>query len=288
MDKRKIMWLCITVIFSPANRRVWEIYDKYNDIEDMFAQLNNNKCNFLFEQEQSQLHSSYIKQAQGIAEYCIKHDISIITPDDESYPQRLKNIACPPTVLFCMGDPDVLNSDHSISIVGARDAGKYSIKTAEKFSFELAQNRVTVISGFAVGIDRCAHLSALRAGGKTIAVLGSGIMYDYPKGTMEYKRMISQNGAVISEYFPTAQCVPNNFKVRNRLISALSDGVLIVQAGEKSGAVNTASHALEQGKEVFVIPPHDIFNKAYYGQSALIRDGACPVFSPDDILSYLE
>ena len=288
MDKHKIMWLCITVIFSPANRRVWEIYRHYNNVEEMFSDLKNKSCPYITEQERILLNSPYIRQSQSIAEYCINHDISILSPDDELYPEKFRNIDCPPSVLFCMGDISVLSNSSCISIIGSRDASDYSIKVTDIFSSELSQKDITVVSGFAVGVDRSAHLSAIKSGGKTIAILGSGIMYDYPKGTMELKKLISQNGAVISEYYPTAQCVPNNFKVRNRLISAISDGVLVVQAGEKSGAINTVSHALEQGKDIFVIPPGNIFDNKYKGQSSLIHDGAIPVFSVENILEFLE
>ena len=118
-------------------------------------------------------------------------------------------------------------------------------------------------------------------------MLGCGILHDYPRGTMRRKAEIAQRGAVISEYLPTSSPLAENFKVRNRLITGLADCVLVAEAGERSGSLNSAGHAADQGKELFVLPPHDIFSPSFKGQTALLEDGAQLALSPNDILRYL-
>ncbi|MDE6149116.1 MAG: DNA-protecting protein DprA, partial [Ruminococcus sp.] len=175
----------------------------------------------------------------------------------------------------------------SIAIIGARDADDYAISATKRISAELSAKGITIISGFARGIDSAAHQAALSSSGQTIAVLGCGIDYDYPRNSRNFKEQIAQNGAVISEYFPSSAPLPENFKVRNRIVSGLSDGILVIQAGESSGTLNTASHGLTQGKDIFVMPPHDIFSKYYKGNIGLLRDGAIPVYSSNDILNNM-
>ena len=144
-----------------------------------------------------------------------------------------------------------------------------------------------MVSGFARGIDTAAHEGALAVEGSTVAVLGCGILHDYPRGTMRRKAEIAQRGAVISEYLPTSTPLAENFKVRNRLITGLADCVLVAEAGERSGSLNSAGHAANQGKELFVLPPHDIFSPSFKGQTALLEDGAQLALSPNDMLRYL-
>lgn len=283
-----LLWLWLSIAFSPANKRLWDVLSYYDDINEMCSDLMNRQCGYVTGQEAEQTAYCSFSQAEEIERYCRKHEIYIMTREDPLYPERLKAIDCPPAVLFCRGDLQCLSLEKSVAVVGSREASSYSLAVAQEFSSYLAGEGAAVISGFAVGIDSAAHTAAINAGGKTVAVLGCGIEYDYPKNTMRFKKSVSSHGAVISEYFPQARPVPENFKVRNRIVSALSDGVLVVEAGTKSGTLNTVNHAISQGKEVFVIPPHDILCADYAGQSALLRDGATAVYSPHDILYYLK
>lgn len=283
-----LLWIWLSIAFSPANKRLWDVLSYYDDMSEMCADLMNRQCGYVTHKESEQIAYCSLSQAEEIERYCHKRGIYIMTRDDPLYPERLKNIDCPPVVLFCRGDLQCLSQKKSVAVVGSREASNYSLAVAQEFSAYLACQGVTVISGFAVGIDTAAHTAAMNTGGKTVAVLGCGIEYDYPKNTMGFRKSVSSHGAVISEYFPQAKPVPENFKVRNRIVSALSDGVLVVQAGTKSGTLNTVNHAMSQGKEVFVIPPHDILCTDYAGQSALLRDGATAVYAPHDILYYLK
>ena len=227
-------------------------------------------------------------QLDGVLECCAANGITLVTPESDDYPERLRSLDDPPQLLFVLGDSGAVNRCHTAAVVGSRKAGGYSKKVTSRFVHEIAAKSgsrpANIISGFAHGIDRAAHMSALDAGAYTTAVLGCGLLFDYPLGSGEIKARIAAHGAVVSEYLPLASPGTESFRVRNRLISGMSDCVLVVQAGSTSGALNTASHAAEQGREVFVIPPADLFSQYYAGQVQLLAEGAALALSPDDII----
>lgn len=278
-------WLRITYAFGAANVKTWQYIDINKPLESLERLLSNSalQTNVYVRS----LRSVSNAQLDGIAETCERNGIEIVTPQDGDYPEKLRGLPDPPSVLFVLGDISVINDMPSAAIVGARDCCEYSKAAAAHFSEELSRRGVSVISGFARGIDQAAHTAALSAGGVTAAVLGSGILYDYPRGSMRLKREIARCGAVISEYLPTARPAAENFKVRNRLITGLADCVLVVEAGERSGALNSAYHAAEQGREVFVLPPANIFDPNFKGQTGLLRDGASLALGPEDMLDFL-
>ena len=173
---------------------------------------------------------------------------------DNNYPEKLKNIQNPPKQLYVLGDETILNG-FSLAIIGCRESSEYGKKIAKNLSFKLTQRGIYIISGMARGIDTFAHISCLSAGGKTIAVLGSGFEHIYPKENIELlKEIIKGGGCIITEYEPNIKPIASNFPLRNRIISGLSDGVIVVEAREKSGSLITVDYALEQGKEVFSVP----------------------------------
>jgi DNA processing protein len=192
-----------------------------------------------------------------------------------------------PLVLYAMGDASVLKDTVSIGVVGTRDASNYGIETAQKLSFSLASCGVTIVSGGALGIDSEAHAGAMLAKGRTAAFLGCGLSYDYLKENASLRRAITKYGAVISEYSPFTPASRTTFPIRNRLISGLTLGTLVIEAGVKSGSLITANYALEQGKDVFAVPG-DIVRSSFDGANHLIKNGAKPVFSAMDILSEYE
>lgn len=211
-----------------------------------------------------------------------KLNINVITLDCDEYPNELKNIFDPPPVLYVRGD--IKPQDHlAVAIVGSRNATSYGRHMAEKISYELAQKGVTIVSGMARGIDSFSHKGALKAKGRTIAVLGCGINIPYPKENEKLMYEIIENGAVISEFPLNYAPLPGNFPARNRIISGLSLGVLVVEAGIKSGSLITVKFALEQGREIFAIPGNA--TSAYSkGTNELIKQGAKLVNSVNDIL----
>ncbi|MBQ6935054.1 MAG: DNA-processing protein DprA, partial [Clostridia bacterium] len=223
----------------------------------------------------------------GIFRECKAKGYTIITPDSAVYPERFRQLSDMPLALYAMGDATVLKDTVSIGVVGTRNASNYGIETAQKLSFSLASCGVTIVSGGALGIDSEAHAGAMLAKGRTAAFLGCGLSYDYLKENASLRRAITKYGAVISEYSPFTPAGRTTFPIRNRLISGLTLGTLVIEAGVKSGSLITANYALEQGKDVFAVPG-DIVRSSFDGANHLIKNGAKPVFSAMDILSEYE
>lgn len=211
--------------------------------------------------------------------------VTLLTWDDQEYPERLKTIYDPPPTLYVLGELSP-RDEWSVALVGTRRASVYGKEVARVLATELARAGVTVISGLARGIDEQAHRAALAAGGRTIAVLGSGLDVIYPYDNRRLAEEIAGSGAVVSEYALGTQPEASNFPPRNRIISALSRGVVVVEAGEQSGALITADFAAEQGRDVFAVPGN-IFQRGSVGSNRLIRDGAQPILDASDLLEAL-
>jgi len=214
-----------------------------------------------------------------------KNNVTIITIDDAAYPYLLKNIYDPPFILYVKGaliPEDIL----SVAIVGTRNPTVYGKEQAEKFGYELSMAGITVVSGFARGIDTAAHKGAIKAGGRTIAVLGSGFDHIYPPENERLFDEVCARGAVISEYPMCMGPLRQNFPLRNRIISGLSRGVCVVEAGTRSGALITAAFARDEGREVFSLPGRvDSANSR--GTLSLIQEGAKLVQGVQDIIDEL-
>lgn len=211
--------------------------------------------------------------------------IEEISIKNNKYPNQLKNIYDPPAKLYVLGNRSILNQ-RNFAIVGSRKATQYGKKIAMQISKELAENGLNVVSGLAIGIDSYAHLGCLQVkdAGKTIAVLGSGLDVIYPKENRKLaEQIINSGGCIISEYPIGSKIEKNNFPQRNRIISGLSEGILVVEASQKSGALITAEFGAEQGKEVFAVPG-DINKEQSEGCNLLIKDGANVVTSSQDII----
>lgn len=212
--------------------------------------------------------------------------MKIIYQAQKEYPKKLNNIFASPAKLYLVGDEKILNKP-SIAIIGCREASDYGKKVAFNFAYELAQKGFVIISGLARGIDTYAHLGAVKANGKTIAVLGSGLKNIYPAENKSLcKEIVKKSGVVITEYEPHIKPVGVNFPARNRIISGLSNGVLVVEAKQKSGTLITVDYALEQGKDVFVIPGN-ITSTNSYGTNELMKQGAKPVTNIQEIIDEL-
>jgi DNA processing protein len=223
---------------------------------------------------------------EAIWENIQKRDIKVFTWEDEGYPSRLREIDQPPPVLYVRGD-FALEDEWSVAVVGTRRITPYGWQVAEELGAFLAQRGLTVVSGLARGVDRIAHESALKAGGRTIAVLGSGVDRIYPPEHLNLAERIIAHGAVISDYALGTQPESVNFPPRNRIISGLSRAVVVIEAGDESGALITATFGAEQGREVFAVPG-SIYAPQSKGTNRLIRDGAHPLSRFEDILEALD
>ncbi len=212
--------------------------------------------------------------------------ITVLTWQDESYPSHLKEIDQPPPVLYIRGEylPDDI---FAVAIVGTRRITPYGRQITEEIAAFLAANGITVISGLARGVDSVAHQTALKAGGRTIAVLGSGVDKIYPPEHRGLAEQMMQRGAIVSDYAPGTPPDASNFPPRNRIISGLSLAVVVVEAGETSGALITAEFAAEQGREVFAVPG-SILAPHSKGTNKLIQRGALPLLSASDLMQALD
>lgn len=221
-----------------------------------------------------------------ILEDCGKQGIDMVTLADEQYPALLRQISAPPLLLYVRGTLPDFRARLAISVVGTRKATKYGLHAARYFAGTLAQQDCIIVSGMALGIDGVANRAAIEAGGQTVAVLGCGVDVCYPWQHQQLMEDIIRHGAVISEYPPGTEPKGRHFPVRNRIITGLSRGTLVVEAPKKSGALISADLALEQGRDVFAVPA-DINRPNSEGCNNIIRRGGAElVQSPTDILSY--
>lgn len=215
----------------------------------------------------------------------MSHKGATLRLDSPDYPVLLKDLTLPPDPLFMKGT--LLPRDAvAVAIVGSRNPTPYGSFMAGKLARDLAGRGVTVVSGMARGIDTVAHTSALEAGGRTLAILGCGLDINYPRGNLRIRERVVLHGALLTEFRPGTPPLPQNFPRRNRLISGMALGVVVVEAGHGSGSLITARWALDQGREVMAVPGR-VDNPLTAGILSLLRDGASPVAEADDILEAL-
>ncbi|MDR0294565.1 MAG: DNA-processing protein DprA [Oscillospiraceae bacterium] len=221
-------------------------------------------------------------RAERILELCDRTNTRVLTMQDSYYPERLRSLYAPPCVLYYKGQLPSIDEEAALAVVGTRNPTAYGQNTALKLCYRLAAGGMLIVSGLAKGIDAAAHLGALRAGKPTVAVLGCGVDVVYPAENRELYEDIAAAGTLLSEYPPGTRAEGPHFPARNRIISGLSLGVLIVEAPAGSGALITASHALEQGRDVFAVPGN-IDSRESEGCHRLIREGAILAARAEDV-----
>lgn len=271
-----------------SNGNIVKLLDYFGDPEELWYNFDDEKHNL--DMLKPELVHALAETKDNFEYFLIKKlkegNIKITTFYDGDYPKKLRNIEYAPCILYYKGHLDC-SDELSVAVVGSRKATSYGIWAAEKLSKELSELGLVVVSGLASGIDTVAHKTAIKAGGKTIGVIGCGIDIVYPQNNERlYEEIVEKGGCVITEFPFGMAPMPSNFPVRNRIISGLSDGVLVVEAREKSGTLITAGHAANQGKEIFSVPGN--INSLYSkGTNALIRDGAKIVMSIEDIIEEI-
>lgn len=287
MDK-VAYWLWLTEIFGTGNERLWTAMKCFGEPDTAYWELcRNNHGLKLNQKELSNIKSVSLENCLKLIDVYNSKGFSVTSFSSPEYPDYLRNIYNPPAVLFYKGDIECLNRMPAITIVGARRSSNQSLMIAERISSELAQNGFVIVSGFARGTDIHSHLGAIRAGCPTVCVMGCGLDIDYPKENFIYRDSVLKNGGVfISEYPLGTPPLQQNFPKRNRILSGVSRGVVIVEAGEKSGSLITAELAVEQNREVFCVPPADIYDRRYAGNIRFLRDGAVAVYGYEDIAGY--
>ncbi|TQR20908.1 DNA-processing protein DprA [Psychrobacillus vulpis] len=216
-----------------------------------------------------------------------KHHITPISYTNPNYPLSLKTLFDPPSMIYTKGNINLLNNPKKLAIIGSRDATDYSKQSIEKILPPLIEQNFVIVSGLAKGADTFAHEITMNLGGKTIAVLGTGLLHIYPKQNVNLAEKMSKNHLLVTEYPPYITPKKWNFPMRNRIINGLSRGVVITEAKQKSGTVYTMEHALENGKEIFAIPG-SIHSPLSEGPHLLILEGAKPVWNGYQILEELK
>ncbi len=270
-----------------AGRRCDAILDYFGSPEELYgASRSDRLLSGVLNVAAADALSGYdIGNAERVIDICRKNGWSIVTPDSGGYPDSLRNISGYPLVLYVCGDAACLKDELMISVVGTRNVSAYGAKVASSLAFSLAEAGFTVVSGGAIGVDSIAHRAALSAGGRTVAFLGCGLGNPYLKSNEQLRSEIASGGALVSEFLPFAPASRATFPMRNRLISGISLGTVVAEAGVRSGSLITARAALEQGRDVFSVPG-DVTDAEYAGTNELIRDGATPVFSGRDIIAF--
>lgn len=278
-------WLWLTELRGLRNQTRLALLRHFGSPEDIFyADQGEILLTEGITRDQAEMVKDHaLDRAERILGECQRLGHQILTLHDAAYPGRLENIYDPPCVLYVRGQLPVFDEECAIAVVGTRDCTPYGVACAEKFGYGLAAGGALVVSGLARGIDSAAIRGALRAGGRTAAVLGNGLDVVYPKENRYLYEDVAAAGALISEYPPGTEPSRGHFPVRNRILSGLCTATLVVEAPERSGALITANTALEQGRDVYAIPgPIDA--PASRGCNQFIREGGVLVTEPWDIL----
>lgn len=286
MNEKAVYWIWLQQALRYNNLKIKYIMKLCKDIEKFYV-LGENEwrlTGIFTNKDIGNLKNMSLEKAKIILDNCRQIGCDVLTIDDNRFPYLLKQIADPPAVLYVRGDISCMNDKLVVAVVGTRKASEHGFKTAGEISKTLAENDVVVVSGGALGIDSAAHESAVDVGGKTVCVLGCGLDFPYLASKMALKRdIIQKGGAVITEYPPGTPARTWTFPARNRIISGLSHGVVVVEAGKKSGSLITANLANEQNRDVFVVAPQGE-GEGLTGNISLINDGAQVINSGSDIL----
>lgn len=267
--------------FGYGTQSAYKIYEKLKQNNALTLGVNQ-LTSYLTEKEKQKLLSADVRFSQKVLKDCKSDNIKIITIEDENFPDRLRNIPSPPLVLYYKGKFPEIDKEPTFCIVGPRKVSEFGAKAAFSLSARLSRAGFIIVSGGALGTDSFAHKGALKYGSRTIAVLGCGIGSSYLQENENLRKSIEKSCCIISEYPPKAPASKFTFPVRNRLMSGLSLGVAVIEAGVGSGALITARHAAEQGRDVFVIPGKPTLPQ-YKGSNNLLRDGAKPLIDASDV-----
>lgn len=282
------LWIALAEILGPRSPSFLPLIEHFGTPEAIFA-ANRAELQAAAPELGSGALGAILRGAERtnaakILYWCRRNGVRVLCYDHEGYPSALRSIREPAVVLYALGNFPDGEKDFATGVVGTRHADEYGATVAYKLSFELAAAGSVIVSGMADGIDGIASAAAIDAGGRTVAVLGCGIDIAYPRHHARLMREIAQSGAVLTEYAPGTRPNGWNFPVRNRIISALSGALLVVEGGEQSGALITARYAALEGKPVFAVPG-DITNPRSRGTNLLLHSGAELALSADDVLS---
>lgn len=282
---RCLLWL--VMVFGAGSPRIWKALHRYGSPQkavEVLQKPESDAALHLPEHTLRRIRQTGEAQVEEMLARCEKLRLSILWYGDEAYPPQLLSIVNPPVLLFYQGDSSLLQEHLLLTIVGTRNPSPYSLQVEKTICHDLVQMGFVPVTEYAVGIDITANRCALEADKPSIALMGCGLDVAYPQPHANLKYEIARRGLILSEFLPGTSPAPSNFPLRNRVLSGLSMGTFVIQAPARSGALITAENAMEQGRDVFCIPPADIFDKRYMGVIKYLRDGAIPVFDSRDIV----
>ncbi len=282
----RVYWLWLQHAFGAGSDKPVSIYRRFNSLEEFHQGGKSlwSSFDFISDKNLSALSTYSLKHAEAQLEYVLKAEQNVICYTDEDYPEKLRNIDTPPCVLYYKGEIPTYDNVLTIAVVGSRQAEKNFVEVTDRICYELSKQGVMIVSGGALGIDTAAHRGSLKATGVNTCVLACGLDYPYLMENLNLRNQIlDKGGCLITEYPINTGVHKGTFAVRNRIMSALSDGLLVVCAKKKSGTMLTVAHATKQNKDIFAVPG-DISNPYSEGTNLLIRDGAVPVLDHSDIL----
>lgn len=284
-----LFWIWLADKFGIASKEFPAFAERFHDPYDVYGMTADEikQIDVISQPIKERLCDKALERSYAILRYCRKFKIDVIGYWDRRYPSRLKTIESPPVLLYCMGKLPNLDDELCIGMVGTRKMSEYGKRTAYKIAYELAAANVCIVSGMALGIDGVCACGAIESGGNTVAVLGSGLAVIYPREHEKLMHSIVRHGAVVTEYPPFERPQPQNFPTRNRIISGLCQGVVVIEGPHKSGALITASKAISQGRELFAVPGN-LNEQGSEGPNELIKKGANVILSSEDILYHYD
>ena len=281
-------WIWLSIIEKKAYSTIKQLLEKYQKPEKIWSLSETELKKLKIEENviQEMINHKKKKNLKVYARYMHEKKIQILTIKDKNYPCLLKQIYDPPSVMYIRGNSEILQKS-GIAMIGSRNCSIYGQRVAQLLSYQLAKKDIYIISGLARGIDTFSHVGAVKSKSPTIAVLGSGVDIIYPSENVKLaEKIIETGGCLVSEYIVGTKPLGEHFPARNRIISGLARGVIVVEATEKSGSFITVDFALEQGKNVYAVPGN--INSPYsFGTNALIKQGAKMITSVEDILEDL-
>lgn len=284
---RELLWIWLSLKRSISHAHMNLLEDHFGSIEAIYeaAREDYAKISDISQGDRAALCDKGLDEAKKVREDCERFGIGILTKESEKFPRSLTVLSQPVHLLYTLGTIPKWDEVLGIAVVGTRNNSEYGFAAADRISFDMASEGVTIISGMAKGIDSIALRASLRAGGRTIAVMGRGLDAAYPSQNKYLMQDIVKKGFAVSEYPPGVPAFAHNFPERNRIVSGISDGVLAVESPEKGGTMITARLALDSGRPLFAVPG-GIYDERSRGTNELIKMGAMPATSARDILDY--
>lgn len=284
-EVRCLLWLVMA--FGARSTKIWDVLRLYETPHRACEALQSSEIEHslrLQEHTKRRIRQLRFSQVDDMLERCEQLHVSILRFGEDAYPEKLFAVVNPPVLLFYQGDLSLLQDHLLLTVVGTRNLTEYSLRVEKTICNDLVIENFVPVTGFVIGVDITANLCALAHDKPSIAMMGCGLDVAYPTQHASLKARIAENGLILSEFLPGTEPKPANFPIRNRVLSGLMMGTLVIQAPARSGALITAECAMEQGRDVFCVPPVDIFDKCYMGVIKYLRNGAVPVFDSRDIV----